>query len=141
MSTNSQFGPKGWTPERLGSLDGKTFVITGANAGAGRTVPTALPPGEDGTARFGLMAAGSKSGSSYTMVGTSFSTALATRRIALDLLAWVSAGRSDPEPGTEAWMTDKAQTEDAAANYPGKTKRRKAGGGRMDGVDTGRIAR
>ena len=30
-----QFGPNGWTPERLGSLAGKTFVITGANAGAG----------------------------------------------------------------------------------------------------------
>ncbi len=32
---DTQFGPKGWTPERLGSLAGKTFVITGANAGAG----------------------------------------------------------------------------------------------------------
>ncbi len=30
-----QFGPIGWTPERLGSLAGKTYVITGANAGAG----------------------------------------------------------------------------------------------------------
>lgn len=30
-----QFGPNGWTPERLGSLAGKTYVITGANAGAG----------------------------------------------------------------------------------------------------------
>ncbi len=30
-----QFGPNGWTPERLGALDGKTYVITGANAGAG----------------------------------------------------------------------------------------------------------
>lgn len=29
------FGPKGWTPERLGSLSGKTYVITGGNAGAG----------------------------------------------------------------------------------------------------------
>ena len=29
------FGPKGWTPERLGSLAGKTYVITGANAGVG----------------------------------------------------------------------------------------------------------
>jgi NAD(P)-dependent dehydrogenase (short-subunit alcohol dehydrogenase family) len=29
------FGPNGWTPERLGSLKGKTYVITGANAGAG----------------------------------------------------------------------------------------------------------
>ena len=31
----TKFGPKGWTPERLGSLAGKTYVITGANAGAG----------------------------------------------------------------------------------------------------------
>lgn len=29
------FGPNGWTPERLGDLAGKTYVITGANAGAG----------------------------------------------------------------------------------------------------------
>ena len=35
MSTRKQFGPKGWTPEQLGSLAGKTYVITGANAGAG----------------------------------------------------------------------------------------------------------
>lgn len=32
---DTTFGPKGWTPERLGDLTGKTFVITGANAGAG----------------------------------------------------------------------------------------------------------
>lgn len=30
-----KFGPMGWTPERLGALNGKTYVITGANAGAG----------------------------------------------------------------------------------------------------------
>ncbi|MEP2980559.1 MAG: SDR family oxidoreductase [Lentilitoribacter sp.] len=29
------FGPKGWTPENLGPQTGKTFVITGSNAGAG----------------------------------------------------------------------------------------------------------
>ena len=34
MSTKD-FGKKGWTPERLGNLNGKTYVITGANAGAG----------------------------------------------------------------------------------------------------------
>ncbi|MFY0681202.1 MAG: SDR family oxidoreductase [Thalassovita sp.] len=33
--TRTQFGPKGWLPERLGSLIGKTYLITGANAGAG----------------------------------------------------------------------------------------------------------
>ena len=32
---DTQFGPNGWTPEQLGSLAGKTYVITGANAGAG----------------------------------------------------------------------------------------------------------
>lgn len=29
------FGPSGWTPERLGSLVGKTYLITGGNAGVG----------------------------------------------------------------------------------------------------------
>jgi len=32
---DTHFGPLGWTPERLGHLEGKTYVITGANAGAG----------------------------------------------------------------------------------------------------------
>ncbi|MDQ8190108.1 SDR family oxidoreductase [Roseibacillus persicicus] len=30
-----QFGPKGWTPDQLDSLSGKTYLITGANSGAG----------------------------------------------------------------------------------------------------------
>ncbi|MCA9667448.1 MAG: SDR family oxidoreductase [Myxococcales bacterium] len=33
--TDRRFGPKGWTPEHLGSLAGKTYLVTGANAGAG----------------------------------------------------------------------------------------------------------
>lgn len=33
--TDHTFGKNGWTPERIGSLEGKTYVITGANAGAG----------------------------------------------------------------------------------------------------------
>ena len=32
---DTRFGPNGWTPERLASLEGRTCVITGANAGAG----------------------------------------------------------------------------------------------------------
>ncbi|MEO0694793.1 MAG: SDR family oxidoreductase [Pseudomonadota bacterium] len=32
---DTQFGLKGWTPERLSSLAGKTYLITGANSGAG----------------------------------------------------------------------------------------------------------
>ena len=32
---DTTFGPKGWTSERLGDQSGKTYIITGANAGAG----------------------------------------------------------------------------------------------------------
>ncbi|GAA6138045.1 SDR family oxidoreductase [Arenicella sp. 4NH20-0111] len=35
MTNKNQFGSHGWTPEQLTSLKGKTFVITGANSGAG----------------------------------------------------------------------------------------------------------
>ncbi|WP_295895095.1 SDR family NAD(P)-dependent oxidoreductase [uncultured Vibrio sp.] len=33
--TTQIFGKKGWTPDHIGSLVGKTYVITGANSGAG----------------------------------------------------------------------------------------------------------
>ena len=35
MTNSNSFGPKGWTPERLGSLKGKKYLITGANSGTG----------------------------------------------------------------------------------------------------------
>ncbi|MEM8700194.1 MAG: SDR family NAD(P)-dependent oxidoreductase [Pseudomonadota bacterium] len=35
MSGKTPFGPEGWTPARIGDLTGKTFIITGANGGAG----------------------------------------------------------------------------------------------------------
>lgn len=35
MTIRKPRGSKGWTPEQIGSLAGKTYVITGANAGAG----------------------------------------------------------------------------------------------------------
>ncbi len=35
MNTKNKFGPKGWTPERIGSLKGKTYLITGASSGTG----------------------------------------------------------------------------------------------------------
>nr|WP_320136662.1 SDR family oxidoreductase [uncultured Amphritea sp.] len=35
MNNNNQFGSQGWTPEQLDSFNGKTYVITGANSGAG----------------------------------------------------------------------------------------------------------
>ena len=35
MMTTKKFGPKGWTPERLATQLEKTYLITGANTGAG----------------------------------------------------------------------------------------------------------
>jgi len=35
MSTKNQFGKRGWTPDRIESLRGKTFLITGATSGTG----------------------------------------------------------------------------------------------------------
>lgn len=35
MKKQNPYGPNGWTPDRVGDLTGKTYVITGANAGAG----------------------------------------------------------------------------------------------------------
>ena len=33
--SNNQFGKQGWTPDRIGNLKGKTFVITGTTSGTG----------------------------------------------------------------------------------------------------------
>lgn len=35
MNSSSQFGKQGWTPDRIGDLSGKIFLITGANSGTG----------------------------------------------------------------------------------------------------------
>jgi len=34
MNTN-KFGKKGWTPDRIGNLNGKTYIITGTTSGTG----------------------------------------------------------------------------------------------------------
>ncbi|MDP0492130.1 MAG: SDR family oxidoreductase [Verrucomicrobiota bacterium JB023] len=35
MKSENVFGPEGWTPDRISSLAGKTYLVTGANSGAG----------------------------------------------------------------------------------------------------------
>lgn len=35
MTIKKKYGAKGWTPEQIGSLKGKTYLITGANSGTG----------------------------------------------------------------------------------------------------------
>jgi NAD(P)-dependent dehydrogenase (short-subunit alcohol dehydrogenase family) len=36
MTAEKRFGPQGWTPDRLPSLAGKTYLITGGNSGIGK---------------------------------------------------------------------------------------------------------
>ena len=33
--SNNQFGKQGWTPDRIGDLSGKTYLITGTTSGTG----------------------------------------------------------------------------------------------------------
>ena len=35
MANSNQFGKDGWTPAQIENTEGKTFLITGANTGAG----------------------------------------------------------------------------------------------------------
>ncbi len=41
-NNKNPWGPTGWTPQRLGNLTGKTYLITGANGGAGFEASRAL---------------------------------------------------------------------------------------------------
>lgn len=129
------------------ATDGKPSVFSSASSdavGNGRAAPSALLPGEDGAARFGLMGAGSKSGSATAMAGTSFSTGLATRAVALAMLDWLKAKEEKKKPipavpGDELWFQAEAQK--TAGHFPGRVDPQKAGSGRMFAPSTGRVAR
>lgn len=125
--------------------DGRPSIFSSAASadalGDGRTAPTALLPGEGGIGRFGLMAAGSRSGSAVLMSGTSFSTALATRAVSQAMLSWIDLGRTGEAPGTEDWFRQQAEAEEDAAGWPGVTVREKGGWGRMTTAGTGRMPR
>ncbi|MEM6386749.1 MAG: S8 family serine peptidase [Pseudomonadota bacterium] len=125
--------------------DGKPAIYSSSASsdavGDGRTAPTCVFPGESGPALFGLMGAGSKSGSTALMSGTSFSTALATRAVSQAMLTWISGGRKGEAPGSEAWFCDRAANDEAHANWPGATVSEKAGCGRVTGPSTGRLPR
>ncbi len=127
------------------TTDGQPSTFSSAASsepvGDGRAAPTALLPGEDGAARFGLLAAGSRSGSAAAMEGTSFSTALATRAVALAMLDWIDNGRVGEAPGTEDWFHARATVQETSAAWPGRTEPIKAGFGRMTAEARGRVPR
>ncbi len=125
--------------------DGKPSIYSSSASsdavGHGRTAPTCVFPGEGGPALFGLMGAGSKSGSAALMSGTSFSTALATRAVSQAMLTWMDNGRVGEAPGTEAWFGRLVDEFEEQVNWPGETVPEKAGSGRVVAPDTGRLPR
>ncbi|MEM9426949.1 MAG: S8 family serine peptidase [Pseudomonadota bacterium] len=125
--------------------DGRPSHYSSAGAfdavGDGRETPTCVYPGEGGPSLFGLMGAGSKSGSAALMNGTSFSTALATRAVSQAMLTWMDNGRVGDAPGTEAWFCERADEDELQSNWPGGTVREKTGCGRVNAPETGRLRR
>lgn len=114
----------------------------GAGGGVGRAAPTAALPADDGAARFGLLAAGAKSGSVLAMQGTSFATALATRMVAVDLLDWSrTAADSVLGAGSAAWMERVATLHEASGSFPGDAAPAKIGAGRLPAPALDRIPR
>ncbi|EAQ04109.1 probable oxidoreductase [Pseudooceanicola batsensis HTCC2597] len=81
--TDLTFGPKGWTPERLGDLTGKTFVITGANAGAGFQAARILL--SKGAEVVMLNRSAEKSAAAVKELKQEFGTAAPVRFVRMDL--------------------------------------------------------
>ena len=127
------------------ATDGKPSTFSSAASsepvGDGRAAPTVALPGQDGAARFGLLGAGSKSGSAAVMQGTSFSTALATRMVAMALLDWLDGGRKSDAPGSEGWFLKQAVAEEAEADWHGRVSAIKGGFGRLPAPPRGRLPR
>jgi len=80
---DTSFGPKGWTPHRLGNLAGKTYLITGANAGAGFQAARTLLG--KGASVVMLNRSAAKSETAIAELKAEFGDATDVRYIALDL--------------------------------------------------------
>ena len=93
--TDATFGPNGWTPDRLGDLTGKSYVITGANAGAGFQAARMLL--EKGAEVVMLNRSAEKSTAAIAELKTEFGADAAVRFIRMDLsdLSSVRAAAQD----------------------------------------------
>ena len=92
---HTQFGPKGWTPERLGNLAGKTYVITGANAGAGIQAARILLG--KGAEVVMLNRSAEKSAAAVADLKKEFGTTTQVRYIRMDLAELASVRRAAEE--------------------------------------------
>jgi NAD(P)-dependent dehydrogenase (short-subunit alcohol dehydrogenase family) len=92
---DTTYGTNGWTPERLGALNGKTYVITGANAGTGFQAARILLA--KGAEVVMLNRSADKSATAIAALKAEFGAGVAVRFIRMDLsdLASVRAAALD----------------------------------------------
>ncbi|MCF4008837.1 SDR family oxidoreductase [Rheinheimera sp. UJ63] len=95
MITSTQFGSTGWTPAQIGSLDGKTYVITGANTGAGFQATRILL--SKGASVVMLNRNLEKSEAAMTELKNEFGITAAVRHIVMDLSSLASVREAAAE--------------------------------------------
>lgn len=116
---------------------GRGFPRGGAASG-----PVAAMPSDDGFALYGLIGAGSRSGSAMAISGTSVATALATRRVSQALLRWRALGGSATSGiGNAAWLARLGLRAEASVARPGRISADKSGAGRIPAPEVQRIGR
>ncbi|WP_386684119.1 SDR family oxidoreductase [Loktanella sp. R86503] len=115
---DTTFGPKGWTPARLGSLAGKTYVITGANAGAGFQAARILLG--KGAEVVMLNRSVEKSTAAVEDLKQEFGNAAAVRFICMDLAKQVSVREAAEEVLTTTPRIDALICNAAIAQVPSR---------------------
>ncbi|MFG6567866.1 SDR family oxidoreductase [Sulfitobacter sp. 1A13679] len=93
--TDKTFGAHGWTPERIDGIEGKTFVITGANAGAGFQAARTLL--RKGAAVVMLNRSAERSAEAVAKLKDEFGAAARVRFVQMDLADLPSVRRAAAE--------------------------------------------
>lgn len=92
---DTTFGPNGWTPDRLGNLEGKTYLITGANAGAGFQAARTLL--NKGAAVVMLNRSAEKSQAAIAALKEEFGSATNVSFVRMDLASFASVREAATE--------------------------------------------
>ncbi|MFG6584703.1 SDR family oxidoreductase [Sulfitobacter sp. 1A12779] len=93
--TDKTFGAHGWTPEQIDGVEGKTFVITGANAGAGFQAARTLL--RKGAAVVMLNRSAERSAEAVAKLKDEFGAAARVRFVQMDLADLQSVRRAAAE--------------------------------------------
>lgn len=115
----NQFGKKGWTPDILEHLSGKTFVITGANTGAGFEASRILLA--KGAKVLMLNRNQQKSNKAIVKLKAEFGTSAEVSFIKMDLSEMASVRRATDEINNNVPKIDALICNAAIAQVPKQT--------------------